>query len=148
MFCQGLERLQSDVFRGLNAVLEPLVRSGVGAPGPWPTGLVVVETRGRKTGRAVRVPLLGTRVGDLVVVSTVRGRAHWVRNAAAAPGVRYWMNGRAHDAIALVVAPDGESAPAGAASPLATALAASLLPWSRALGMGFAVLSPASASPG
>ena len=77
MLCPGLEHLQSGLFRGLNAVLEPLVRSGVGATGPWPTGLVVVETRGRTTGRAVRVPLLGTRVGDLVVVSTVRGRAHW-----------------------------------------------------------------------
>lgn len=147
MICQTLERLEGDLFRALNGVLEPLVRAGAGSPGPWPTGLIVLETRGRKTGRVFNVPLLATLIGDLVVVvSTIRGRSRWVRNVAESRRVRYWMHGRAREATALVVAPGQVPAPSPAGGPLAGALASGLAPISLTLGMAFAILSPASAA--
>lgn len=82
--------LEIDFFRCINSVVEPLVRIGFGSPRLWPTGLIVVETQGRKSGRTLNVPLLATRLGALVLVSTVRSRrSQWVKNLAAHPHVRY-----------------------------------------------------------
>jgi len=100
--------LESDVFRGVNAIVEPLIRAGFGPPRFWPTGLIVVETHGRRSGRTLTVPLLATKLGDLVLVSTVRSRrSQWVKNLAAHPQVRYWSGGRIRRATAVVFTPDG-----------------------------------------
>jgi F420H(2)-dependent quinone reductase len=144
LICKDLERFQADFFRTLNSVVEPWVRAGVGSPWLWPSGLIVVEMQGRKTGRLISLPLLATLVGDLVLVSTVRGRSQWVRNMAATPDVRYWMNGRAHGATAFVVAPGLDQARSDSLSPIGRGLASNLLPLAQALGMAFAILSPAS----
>jgi deazaflavin-dependent oxidoreductase (nitroreductase family) len=143
MFCGALERIESEFFRTLNSAVEPLVRAGVGSPGPWPSGLIVVETHGRKTGRPISLPLLATLVGDLVLVSTVRGRSQWVRNVAARPAVRYWMHGRAHEATAVVVGPGLDQGGADGLSLLARSLVSSVMPLAQAFGMAFAILSPA-----
>jgi deazaflavin-dependent oxidoreductase (nitroreductase family) len=143
MSCAAFERIETELFRTLNSAVEPWVRAGVGSPGPWPSGLIVLETRGRKTGRPISLPLLATLVGDLVLVSTVRGRSQWVRNVAARPEVRYWMHGRAHEATAVVVAPGLDQVRAGDLSPLARSLASGLTPLAQALGMAFAILRPA-----
>ena len=89
-----LERLEADFFRGLNQIVEPLVRAGLGAPVLFPAGAIVIETFGRKTGNLSSVPLMAALVGDLVVVSTVRRRSNWLKNLAAHPEVRYWLDGR------------------------------------------------------
>jgi deazaflavin-dependent oxidoreductase (nitroreductase family) len=133
-------------FRALNAVAEPLIRAGFGAPWLWPTGLVVLETTGRVSGRPLSVPLLATRLGDLVVASTVRRDSHWVRNLASQPRARVWLCGRPHDAVATVLVA-GQPAPAPDAVPeAARALVALLAPWTEALGVAFAVLATSDRS--
>ena len=66
--------LESEFLRGVNAIVEPLVRAGFGFPRFWLTGLIVMEMQGRRSGCALNVPLLATKLGDLVLVSTVRSR--------------------------------------------------------------------------
>ena len=100
--------IEAELFRRLNDVVEPRVRAGWGSPGLVPAGLVVLETRGRKSGRRSRVPLAAMRIGDHVVVSTFRGdRSQWVKNAQADPRVRYWANGRPHEARAVLLSARG-----------------------------------------
>jgi len=132
--------MQTDLFRTLNQFVEPLVRAGVGSPGPWPTGVIVLETRGRKSGRTLSVPLLATLIGDLVLVGTLRRPSQWVSNIAHTPHVRYWMNGRAREATALVVAP-GVERPA-TMSPVVDCLVAGLAPFGHWFGITFAILGP------
>ena len=76
MLLAGLERLETEFFRGLNQFVEPMVRAGLGAPVLFPAGAIVIEINGRKTGRVSKVPLIAALVGELVVVGTVRRRSN------------------------------------------------------------------------
>ena len=131
----------SSLFQVLNQFAEPLIRLGFGNPMLWPTGMMVIETIGRKTQRTIRVPLLATRIGDLIVVSTVRRSSQWVKNLAAHPEVRYWLGGKAREATAFVFTPE-QSPPADQLPPQAVCLAELLRQQSRWLGVSFAVLAP------
>ena len=132
--------LESRCLHTLNRFVEPLVRAGVGSPGLLPTGAIVLETIGRRTGRRTSVPLLATVLGDLVLVSTLRSRSQWLRDVAAHPEVRFWMLGSPRAARAVVVARgiDTAGVPASVAR-----LASALRPWTDAIGMSFAILAPA-----
>ena len=135
--------LVTDLFRSVNALVEPLVRAGVGSPGLWPAGAIVLETTGRVTGRTVSVPLLASVVGDLVVVSTVRSRSQWLRNVAANPQVRYWLLGRPRAATATVVAQGLDTSSAPGVPDRVRWVAAALRPWAQASAASFAILGPA-----
>src|SRR5436853_3700211 len=141
MIGQQMARMESDFYRGLNQFVEPLVRAGVGSPLLWPTGAIVLETTGRTTGRTYNVPLLATRIGDLLLASTVRCRSQWLKNLAANPDTRYWMGGRSHEATAYVIAA-GLAAPLDEMPPLASCLANALIPQSNLFGVSFAILAP------
>ena len=105
------QRIEADFFRALNALVEPAVRAGCGSPGLLPTGLIVLETTGAKSGQPRRVPLLATVFDGCVFIGTVRGaRSLWVRNLVAEPRVRYWVAGREHRGLAQDLRPG--SAPA------------------------------------
>jgi len=134
--------LETNFFRAVNQVAEPLIRAGFGNPLFWPTGTIVVETTGRKTGRRHNVPVLATRMGDLVFFGTVRGRSQWVRNLAANPQVRYWLGGKAHEATAFVFTPDTSSS--DELPPQAACVARWLQQQSRLIGVSFALLTPRS----
>ena len=136
----NLERMQADFFRGLNQVVEPLVRAGLGAPVLSPVGAIVVETQGRKTGQILNVPLLAALVGDLVVISTVRRRSNWLKNLAANPEVRYWLGGKQHEATAFAIGPQIE--PVEDLPPRVSCLANALKQHSALFGTGFAILVP------
>lgn len=137
--------LEVEFFRMLNRVVEPIVRRGFGSPRLAPTGFIVLETVGRRSGELRRNPLAATRIGRHVIVATFRGdRSQWVRNLAAQPRARYWTRGRPHDARAVVIR-DGARVPASLPAPLRR-VAQFLMPYTRA-GWAFAVLSPRSHPP-
>jgi hypothetical protein len=144
MFFPGLERLEDDFFRGLNQFVEPLVRAGLGAPVLFPAGAIVIETKGRKSGRRSNVPLMAALVGDLIVVSTVRRRSDWLKNLAAHPDIQYWLGGREREATAFAIGPGVETRddlPARVGC-----LADALKQHSAFFGTGFAILVPRDSS--
>ena len=133
-------------FRALNRVVEPLVRAGVGSPRIVPGGFIVLETRGRKSGRVHRTPLAATRLGGYVLVGTFRGRrSQWVLNLAASPRTRFWLGGRRREARAFVLH-EGKRfrPPASLPRPLRGVLR--LLSSYTKSGWAFALLSPRPAA--
>jgi deazaflavin-dependent oxidoreductase (nitroreductase family) len=146
MFIQGLQPIEAAFYRGVNQVIEPLVRAGIGSPGLWPTGAIVIETIGRNSGRKYNVPLLAARIGDLLVVSTIRRRSQWLKNIAANPNVRYWMNGKSREATAIIISAERTALPDDVPSSTSCLIAA-FQSQNRLLGTSFAILTPISAKP-
>lgn len=144
MVFAGLDRLESDFFRGLNQLVEPLVRAGFGAPLFSPMGAIVVETLGRKSSRLSKVPLMAAVIGDLVVVTTVRRRSQWLKNLAAHPEVRYWLGGRELNATAFAIGSGIDSSTE--LPPRVSCLAGALKQHSALFGTGFAILVPRDSS--
>jgi len=95
-------RTTRQAFDTLNRFVRPAVRGGAG--NPWAVGIgpVVVETVGRVSGLPREVPLLASRVGDTITVSTVRSDSQWLRNIEATPDVAVWLGGRRRLATAAV----------------------------------------------
>lgn len=139
---QNLQKLEAEFFRSLNQFVEPLVRLGLGSPMPWTSGGIVLETTGRKTGRALSVPLVATLVGDVILISTVRKGSQWVKNLAANPQVKYWIYGQERQAKAYVFASDLNKPPMDEMPRLAACLANAILPQSQLFGVSFAILVP------
>lgn len=129
-------------FRMLNQLVEPHIRAGWASPRLVPGGLIVLETKGRRSGRRSRVPLAAIRIDGHVVISTFRGdRSQWVKNVAADPEVRYWLRGRPRVARALVITAR-RHLPSRTRLPAAVRwLMRSLVPYTYA-GWAFAVLVP------
>jgi deazaflavin-dependent oxidoreductase (nitroreductase family) len=135
-----LGSLESAFFRALNRFWEPAVRAGLGSPGILPSGLIVLETAGRRSGRPHRVPLAAAVFGPHIVVATLRPRrSDWLRNAVRDPDVRYWLLGREHAARAKVITPD---LPTPDAQEDTACLARALHAASTLTGAAFAILRP------
>lgn len=134
--------LEVEFFRMLNRVVEPQIRAGFASPRIVPSGLVVVETTGRKSGRVSRTPLAATRILDHIVVGTFRGgRSQWVRNLAARPETRFWLSGRPREAKAFVLQAGARTrTPRDLPAPVRWAVEF-LRPYTLA-GWAFAVLAP------
>ena len=140
----GRRSLEVEFFRMLNRVVEPIVRSGVGSPRLAPSGFIVLETIGRKSGELRRSPLAATRIGRHMIVATFRGdRSQWVRNLAARPRTRYWARGSPHEARAFVIR-DGARARVPSWLPVPLRRVARLLQRYTRAGWAFAILSPRS----
>lgn len=134
--------IEREFFRMLNRVVEPMVRAGLGSPRIVPGGLIVVETRGRKSGRRIRTPLAATRLDGHVIVATFRGkRSQWVLNMAANPRIRYWLAGRPRDARGFVIH-EGKRFRVPRSLPPSLQLVVEFLAPYRKAGWAFAVLSP------
>lgn len=139
-----LRSVEVEFFRMLNHVVEPRIRAGFGSPRFTPGGFIVLETRGRKSGRLSRTPLAATRIQGHLVVGTFRaGRSQWVKNLSADPDTRFWLGGRLRRARAFLIDPS-TTGPAPRSLPAALRWAVSFLrPYTKA-GWAFAVLAPRS----
>ena len=136
-----LETLESEWFRALNQIVEPSVRAGCGSPGILPFGLIVLETKGWRTGRWHRTPHLASAVDGYLLVSTVRGRrSHWVKNLTRHADVRYWSGGQPHQSKAILFSPDGDAPDVQGLSPLLSALVPGFAYVAKDLGCAFALL--------
>jgi deazaflavin-dependent oxidoreductase (nitroreductase family) len=138
----ALTQIETQFFRMLNTFVEPAVRSGLGSPRIVPGGLIVLETKGRTSGRVARLPLAATRIQKHVIVGTFRGkRSGWIRNLQAHPHVRFWLAGRPRAARAYVMF-EGRRLRIPKSLPAAVQSAMRFLaPYTRA-GWAFAVLAP------
>ena len=135
-----LATIERDFFRVLNRVVEPAVKRGLFSPRHAPAGLILLETTGFKTGATRRTPLLATRLGRYVFVSTVRGeRSFWVKNLQAQNRIRYFLGGRAREADAYVLSPRADGLPSATLPAPIARLADLLAPLTQA-GWAFAVL--------
>ncbi len=140
----ALRSIEVEFFRTLNRVVEPMVRVGIGSPRIVPSGFIVLETRGRKSGRLRRSPLAATRIGKHVLVGTYRGnRSQWVRNLVAHPHTRFWLGGKARDARAFVMH-EGKRFRVPKSLPAPLQRVVCFLSRYTKLGWAFAVLSPRS----
>lgn len=102
----SLTSLERNLFRSVNALVEPAVRRGVASSCLLPVSMIVLESTGFKSGSPRRTPLWSLGVGPYRVIGTVRGeRSFWVKNLQKRQQVRYFIGGRARSATALVVAP-------------------------------------------
>jgi F420H(2)-dependent quinone reductase len=109
--------LERNLFRGLNALVEPAVRRGVASSCLLPVSMIVLESTGFKSGSPRRTPLCSLGVGPYRIIRTARGeRSFWVKNLQKTQDVRYYIGGRARSATALVIAP-GHSDQVSEASP-------------------------------
>ena len=90
--------MRRSVARAFWRIANPLALLFAGVV-PW---WVVLETRGRRSGRPRRVPLAsGVVEGSTVWLIAVHGRhSGFAHNIAAAPEVRLKMRGRWHDGTA------------------------------------------------
>ena len=135
---QSLER---GFFRTLNSVVEPAVRKGLGSPRLLPGGLIVLETTGFKTGATRRTPLVATRLGRFIFVSTFRGESSfWVKNLHKKSSINYYLGGKAREADAFVVMPGKDYQSPKSLPPAISKLTDLLAPYTRT-GWAFAVLA-------
>lgn len=71
------------------------------AAGLWPSRLVTLEVRGRRTGRVISFPLVMAEYGgEHYLVSMLGQNSNWVRNVRAAGGRAVLRHGR-RDAVRL-----------------------------------------------
>ena len=90
------------LFRTMNRFVKPFVKAGLGSPLPIGLGAVVLESTGRVSGEPREVPVLGLRIGDRVLVSTVRSGSQWMKNLEADDNAAVWFCGRRRTAKATV----------------------------------------------
>ena len=110
MLPHRFDELRNDLvrqgFRKLNSVVRPIAKAGLTSPLPIGIGIVVVETTGRTSGKTREVPLVATRIGDRIDVSTVRRDSQWVKNLAANPAGAVWLRGERREATADITEGD------------------------------------------
>ncbi|MEH6556874.1 MAG: nitroreductase/quinone reductase family protein [Oceanicoccus sp.] len=136
------QKLEREFFRMLNRIVEPAVRMGFGSPRFVPSGLIVLETKGFKSGLLRRTPLAATRLQGHVFISTARGeKSLWVKNLRQQPSVTYHLAGKPRNADAIVIS-SGNIEHRPDDLPVAIArIIDFLVPYTHA-GWAFAVLSP------
>jgi deazaflavin-dependent oxidoreductase (nitroreductase family) len=134
--------VEVEFFRFVNRWVEPQIRAGLGSPRLAPGGLIVLETKGRKSGRLARIPLVATRLQGYLLVGTFRGgRSQWAKNLAANPDTRLWIGGKPRLATAFLISSSRRPQPLPKLPALLRAVMALLVPYTRA-GWTFAILAP------
>jgi hypothetical protein len=137
---QELTRFPADFLKTVGRGLMPLIEMGFANPLLWPTGAVVIEVTDKDSEKTYKLPLTATRIGNLILLTSLRRQAGWLQNLIVKPETRYWFAGRPRLATAFVLTPDDE--PAADLPASATCLARLLQQQSRLTGWSFAILAP------
>lgn len=133
--------VESLFFKNLNRIARPLIKSGVASPGPLPTGLIILETIGRKSGRQFETPVVASMFGSYLLVGTVRNRSQWIKNLATQTDVKYWIKGETRTADVTVFLPGDDFSSKSAALPRFLApMANALFVFTNGIGASFAIL--------
>lgn len=147
MSVSGVSNIEAEAFQALNRIVEPAVRAGWGSPGIVPLGIIVLETKGWRSGRLHRTPVVASAIGDYLLVSTVRGRrSNWIKNLRRSADVSYWSWGELRRARAVVFAPDEETPDLQELPPLFASLGVTLAYLANDFGCAFALLAPSTAA--
>jgi len=135
--------MEARVFRVVNGVVVPVARTGLTFPFVAPGGILVLEMKGRKTGRRIELPLMAANLGGVMLAATGRAaRSQWLQNLAAKPSVQVWLWGRRRPVHAYVVAPGRRVKGARNMPVAAQLLAGALARVADVLDVGFALLVP------
>ena len=140
---QGTSSLESEFFRALNTVVEPLARAGFASPDRWPVGVIVLQTTGRRSGEQRSNPVMAMVIDGHAIVGTARGeRSDWFRNLQASSEVQFWLGGELREGRALTFAPAQEHPATDDLPPLVQDAVCGMLPAVDTFGCRFAVLVP------
>jgi deazaflavin-dependent oxidoreductase (nitroreductase family) len=140
---RGAGSIESEFFRALNSLVEPVARAGFFSPDRWPVGVIVLETVGRRSGRARSTPVMAILIEDHAIVGTARGeRSDWFRNLQASSDVQFWLGGELREGRALTFAPGQEHPATDDLPQLVQDAVCGMLPAVDTLGCRFAVLVP------
>ena len=96
--------LLGTLLRLWNPVMQWLLRSPLHRP--WSRWFLVIEWRGRETGRRYRTPVSYVRDDNRLLLTT--GDTWW-KNLVDDPGVRVWVDGRARRGTAEPIVDEEES---------------------------------------
>ncbi len=61
---------------------------------------MILVTTGRVSGEPREVPVSAIRLGDRIIVATVRSNSQWFKNLQADPRAVIWIGGREQQAVA------------------------------------------------
>ena len=137
------KRWERELFRRVNALVEPLVLRGFASSDRAPLSLIVLETTGFKSGQQRRTPLWSLKLGRYRLITTARGnRSFWVKNLQKDPEVGFYLAGRRRDTEAVVFAPGEDGDNASKLPRILQGLARLFAPYTQR-GWAFAVLLPA-----
>jgi hypothetical protein len=137
-------KLEQQLFRRINGVVEPMVRRGFVSSKLAPASLIVLETIGFKSGQLKRTPVWSLGLGRYRIVGTARGgRSFWVKNLLKDSDISYFLGGKAVSSEAIVMAPAGDNLNEWNLSPLLSRLTSGLSRYVKS-GWAFAVLVPAA----
>ena len=82
------------LFQPINEALKPFIQLGFANPLVLSPGATVLEVAGRKSGKALSVPLTCYWTGFLLIIGTVRPGSQWIRNLAVDDKPHVWLWGR------------------------------------------------------
>ena len=95
----------------ISKVANPLMITAVTKLGIRPGGMAVLSVKGRKTGRAIRVPVNPVDVNGAAYLLSPRGTAQWVQNVRAAEGKANLHLGRKLQPVTLTEVADEDKLP-------------------------------------
>lgn len=142
LVANAVKKFEQQLFRKINAVVEPLVSRGVGSPARTPASLIVLESTGFKSGQARRTPLWSVRLGRYRLISTGRGdRSFWVKNLLKQSEGSYSLAGKPVSCDAIVIAPGQDNLDDWELNSILAHLASALRKFVKQ-GWAFAILVP------
>jgi hypothetical protein len=92
----------------VSRIANPMMVAAITKLGIRPQGMVVLQVRGRKSGKSLRIPVSPIAVNEGIYLLSPRGEAQWVKNVRAASGAAELWQGRSPSPVILTEVTDPE----------------------------------------